>query len=95
MEKTHRLLCPQCQQPGMSALRFLHLGPALPSHCEYCGRRIGVPFGRSMLAILPFIAAILGAPFVESLPLRVATVVLGTAAMLGLWFFWVPLEKRG
>ena len=47
------LRCPHCDGPGISTARKLYLGPAIPATCRTCGRKIGVPYGRSLLAMLP------------------------------------------
>jgi hypothetical protein len=87
-------LCPHCNKPGISALRRACLGPAIPATCTACGAKIGVPRGKSAMALLPFLLAILVASFMPSLTLAVLVWLVGAAAMFVLSFTIVPLVKK-
>ena len=84
--------CPHCGGPGISTLRRWSLGPALPATCQSCGRKIGVPWGRSMLTLVPFLLGI-GVLMWFRTPLSAAAPVLGMIAGFLLWRD-VPLVKR-
>ena len=58
--------CPHCGKPGISLFRRAFLGPAIPATCVTCGRKSGVPLGKSMMALLPFIMAIIIAAFIRT-----------------------------
>jgi len=85
--------CPHCNQPGISFRRRACLGPAIPATCRACGKKVSVPWGRSFLATLPFLVAVLAAPFLSSLIVQVIVVVVGGIIMFGLYLGWVPLVK--
>ena len=87
-------LCPHCNKPGISALRRACLGPGIPATCTACGAKVGVPRGKSAMAFLPFLLAILVAPFMPSLALAVLVWLVGALAMFVLVFTIVPLVKK-
>jgi len=62
--------------------------------CSVCGQNVGVPWTRTLLAVLPFILAIAVSPLVESPVLRVVLWLLGAVATWFLFFTFVPLIKR-
>ena len=59
-----KLNCPHCGKPGISAMRKICLGPAVTATCKTCGKKVGVPY-MSMLAVVPFLAAIFGSALAE------------------------------
>ena len=75
-------------------LRRAFLGPAVPAACSVCGRKIGVPYGKSIVAAAPLIAAILLGVIAPNLAVQVLELVVGAIAMFALFFKFVPLEKR-
>jgi hypothetical protein len=85
--------CPHCNQPGISLRRRASLGPAIPATCRACGKKVRVPWGRSLLAMLPFFVAVLVVPFLNSLTLQVVVVLAGGIIMFWLYLRWVPLLK--
>ena len=86
--------CPHCNQPGISVLRRAALGPATPATCTACGRKVGVPAGRTLVAVAPFIVAVTVAPYAPTPALSIAAWVVGALAMFVLFFKFVPLVKR-
>ena len=87
-----KLDCPHCGKPGISIMRKMFLGPAVPATCQACGEKIGVPY-TAMLAGLPFLAAVvvtLSSPF----GWKVAAWTGGALAMSAIHYWWVPLERR-
>jgi hypothetical protein len=86
--------CPHCQQPGISVWRRAFLGPTIPATCTACGRKIGVPWGESTIAVLPLVLSVLLSSFTPNLTLSLLVVLLGAAAMLALFYFYVPREAR-
>ncbi len=86
--------CPHCNQPGLSVLRRAFLGPAIPATCTSCGQKIGVPWTRSLIAVVPFVLGMLGADLATSVAVSALSVLVGGAVMFALFFMFVPLEKR-
>lgn len=87
--------CPHCGQSGISGLRRQFIGPAVPATCSSCGGKVGVPFGRTFLAMIPWIVAIVLLSFVkESGPLSFAVGAFGAMGTGILWNSIVPLVKR-
>ena len=86
--------CPHCNQPGLSVSRRMCLGPAIPAACTSCGQKIGAPWIKSLVALLPFGLGILGTAVAPSVVVSALSVLVGAAAMFALFFTFVPLEKR-
>jgi hypothetical protein len=86
--------CPHCNQPGISWTRRAMLGPAVPATCAQCGSKVGVPWGKSFCAMIPFLVGILIAQAVVGPVIGYIAVGLGATAMLVLHFTWVPLIKK-
>ena len=89
-----KLECPHCGKHGISLLRKMWLGPALPATCTACGKKVGVPYIAVLLAFLPFLVAIGGASFTQSFPLKTAVWIGGFMVMAAIDILWVPLERR-
>jgi hypothetical protein len=47
--------CPRCHSACISTLHKLTLGPARSLRCTRCGGKVSVPYGRSIIALLPVI----------------------------------------
>lgn len=88
-----RLKCPHCGKPGISVMRMMCLGRAVPATCKACGKKVGVPY-IAMSAAIPFLVAIVGSAFAESFALKAALWVGGFLGMAILHMRWVPLEPR-
>ena len=89
-----RLECPHCGKPGITTMRKIFLGPAVPATCKACGRKIGVPY-TAMLPFILFIGAILLlSPLLEPFWLKVALWAGGFIAVSVAQVRWVPLQKR-
>ena len=89
----NKLVCPHCGKPGLSILRKMCLGPAVPAKCKVCGKKVGVPY-TTMLAIIPFIAAILASALVEPFAFKAGLLIGGFGAMTFIHMRWIPLEPR-
>ena len=89
-------MCPHCNRPGISTLRRAFLGPALPAKCRNCGRRVGVPFARSFVVIMPPVFAALIAYEVFQYPTWIhIAVLIGLCLILTpISFRLIPLVKR-
>jgi transcription elongation factor Elf1 len=87
------LNCPHCGKQGISTLRKMFLGPAVPATCKACGKKVGVPY-TAMLATIPFLTAILASAFVETVALKAALWIVGAIVMSIIHKRWVPLEPR-
>ena len=88
------LPCPHCGGPGISIARKLGLGPAIPATCRTCGRKIGVSYGRAMLAFLPLGIAGIATEIIDTLPLRILVLGIGAGGMLYMYLKHVPLVPR-
>lgn len=88
-----KIVCPHCQEPGISFLRKMCLGPAVPATCKACGKKVGVSIS-SMYAAIPFFIAIIGSNFVESFSVKAIFVIVGFMAMSIIHMRYVPLERR-
>jgi hypothetical protein len=88
-----KLNCPHCGKPGISVLRKMCLGPALPATCKECGQKVGVPYS-SMLAVIPLIAVMLVSALTEPFAFEAALWVGGFLVMSIIHVRWVPLEPR-
>ncbi len=90
-----KLECPHCGKRGISPVRKMWLGPALPATCTACGKKVGVPYVAALLAFLPFFVAIGVAAFTEPFALKACLWVGGFVVMSAIYLLWVPLEPRG
>ena len=89
-----KLNCPHCGKPGISLMRKMFLGPAVPATCKTCGKKVGVPY-MSMLATIAFVAAaLLGSALVEPLALEAAIWIGCFVVVSVIHMRWVPLEPR-
>lgn len=85
--------CPHCSEPGISKLRKMCLGPAVPATCKACGKKVGVPY-ISMINMVPFLIAIIAAFFVDSLAVKTVVLIAGFIAGSAIQLLWIPLEPR-
>ena len=83
--------CPYCNEPGLTLLQKMTLGPARAKKCRQCRQEVTVPWG-SFVLMLPFVVSLLLA---RALPFGwgFAAVTVGVVIMFGGWHF-VPLVKR-
>lgn len=49
---------PHCNKSGISLLRRSFIGTAFPATCKSCGKKIGVPYRKIMLSIVPLLIAL-------------------------------------
>ena len=86
--------CPHCNQPGITALRKICLGPACPATCKACGQKITVPYW-SVITILPMLLSFTLIPnFVSSPKVTAIIAVFMTMLSWTLWESLVPLIKN-
>ena len=88
-----RLDCPHCRKPGISRMRKMFLGPVVSATCRICGKKVGVAY-TAMLAVIPFLAAIVFSAFVESFLLKAALWVGGFITTSAVHMRWVTLQAR-
>ena len=84
--------CPWCGKLAMSRARKAVLGPGRVVPCESCGRKVTTHW----MAVLAAVPAFLGGYVMTqsaSIPLGIAAVVSGVAAMAMLHAFVVPLVR--
>ena len=86
--------CPHCNKPGISLLRRATLGPALPAKCAACGAKVGVPWGRSFLALVPLLAGLLVSTLPTNRTLGAVALVVGALVSLFLSHKFVPLIRK-
>ena len=89
-------LCPHCNKPGISTLRRSWLGSAISATCTVCGSKIGVPYGKSMLALTPLFLGMVLASLVRDISFVASVLIwlVGIGAMFWMFFKFVPLIKR-
>ncbi|MDI6737122.1 MAG: zinc ribbon domain-containing protein [Nanoarchaeota archaeon] len=85
--------CPICHMPGIPVWRKACLDPAYPTNCKNCGKKVGVPYS-SMLAMLPFIAAVLVSLYMPSLILKGWALIIGIVCMFIIHMKFVPLISK-
>ena len=87
--------CPHCGRDGISGFRRVALGPALPTRCSECRRRVGVPWW-SIVTAVPFVLAMCLAVEAAGSGVRLGFLLgsFGTAVMFMLGAALVPLVKR-
>ncbi len=73
-------ICPHCQQSGISVIRRAFLGPAVAATCTSCGGKVGVPWGKSMIAFLPMVLSFIGANFLHSSVVAALVMLVGAVA---------------
>lgn len=88
-----KLNCPHCGNPTISILRKMCLGPAIPTTCKACGKKVGVPY-IAILAIIPLFLAILISTFVVSPAFKIAIWIAGGVIMGIIYIKWVPLRTK-
>jgi hypothetical protein len=88
------LLCPHCNRRSVTLLRRLAISPRLPGTCSSCGRKIGVPYIRSVISCLPIVVGLLGAISAPNHLYQIASVMLGVGLSVAIAVYLVPLEKR-
>lgn len=88
-----KIKCPHCGKPGISVFRKMCLGPAVPTKCSVCSERVGVSYF-SILAIVPFLLAVLGAALVEPPALKVLLWFSGFVVTTFIYTRCVPLQPR-
>lgn len=86
--------CPHCNEPGISTLRKLSLGPAVPATCQACGQKVGVPWGSAMAASSPAIGAWVVGILAGSIAILIGLALVGAIVSGVLYHHWVPLEPR-
>ena len=92
-ETMSKLNCPHCGKPGISVMRKMYLGPAVPATCKACGKKVGVPY-MAMLATLPLLVPIFGSSLVEPFALKAALWIGAFVVTAVIYVRWVPLQPR-
>jgi hypothetical protein len=90
--KMAQLSCPYCNEIGISLFRKSWLGPALSVKCKRCGKKIGVPYTKAMIACAPLFIAITLSPILKFnlyFGLLIA-LIISEIIYLG----WVPIVKK-
>ena len=85
--------CHHCGNTGVSFLRKMCMGPAIPTTCKSCCKKVGVPYS-AMSTVIPFIVAVQAARAVGSVAFGVVIVLGGIIAMSYIHMCCIPLEPR-
>jgi len=85
--------CPHCGQPGISEIRKMCLGPAVPATCKACGKKVGVPY-TAILAATPFLVAVVASALIGPWVVKGLVLLVGALAMSVIHMKWIPLEPR-
>ena len=86
--------CPHCHAPSISFWRKQILGPVSSTTCASCKRKVGVPFGIAMLALAPFVVAIVAANSMLSPIVKVFFWISGFLVTSYLYHRFVPLIQK-
>lgn len=91
--------CPHCGRAALSLARKLVLGPAASAACRACGRRVGVAFGKGLVALSPGLLVVASGVPIAHASVRYLPSILGLDALLLLamgaaYLWWVPLRRR-
>ena len=86
-------VCPHCDQKGVSFLRKMFLGPAVPATCKCCGKKVGVSY-KSMIGVLPIAGAYFIAKYIETMPIVFGIYALGFIFASIIQIKFVSLEAR-
>ena len=86
--------CQHCGEPGISKLRKLFMGPALPHTCRSCGEKTGLPYYSVLVMVPP--TACLGLMMAWPMPENTWPVLAFVVALVTMPFALdrVPLVKR-
>lgn len=88
--------CPICHKLGISFWRKLCLGPALPTTCSQCGKKVGVPY-YSLVASVPFVISLIYLYMfkvdLSSQYIFKVDIALG-AALMGSFMFYVVMHLK-
>ncbi len=82
--------CLHCGKPGISTIRKLFLGPAVPATCKNCGKKVGVTYRSISLGLLPFLVPVLVFYLSGAMVLVLASFLLWCYVHLK----WVPLIRK-
>ncbi len=96
--------CPHCRRATIPRWRRLLLGPALPTRCSSCDRRVGVPWW-SIVWSIPAgvigwaVATVLFARYQSWISLTRELLYIGGLLVvfflfMTAWLRWVPLVRR-
>ncbi len=88
-----KLECPHCREPGIPWGRKLTLGPAVSTRCKVCDKKVSVPWA-AILAIVPFVLAIVAWEVLDSMALWGGLLLAGFAVSCFIHMYWVPLKRR-
>jgi len=86
--------CPHCGEKGISALRRCNLGPAFPTKCKSCGKKVGIPYW-SIFTIIPMLTAVIVVPWLfDNTRIVAFGAVMLTILTWNLFESIVPLIKK-
>ena len=88
-----KLECPKCHQNTIPLWRKMCLGPATRTTCSNCGAHVSVPVS-SMIAMMPFLIAIVAAQAVGSIELSAVVLLIGVLAMCWIHYRFVLLVVK-
>lgn len=85
--------CPHCNKPGITFLRKMFLGPALPATCKSCKKKIGVSY-KHIIIIIPILIAVVAINFIDNISLKIfLSIILVTLATI-YQIRWVQLIPK-
>lgn len=88
-----KLSCPSCGALSIPAFRKFRIGPLTYTRCPSCNAKISVPW-LALLAVMPFVGAILLAPHLPSFWLAGTAIVSGFALYAVIHQRYVPLITK-
>jgi hypothetical protein len=85
--------CPHCGKPGITTLRRLTLGSAIPATCKSCGGKIVASSHKALFVLLPYVVYVVLVSKARPMWLAIVLVSIGALVVLAIWSKLVPLEK--
>ena len=69
------------------------MGPAVPTKCKQCGKKVGVPY-TAMLAVIPFLIGIGIFYFSSNIIFKIISIIIGILLMSIIHMKYVPLISK-
>jgi hypothetical protein len=87
--------CPICKNPGITLLKKAFIGPASFTTCQHCGKKVGVPYLKSILAFSVLLLSMFIAIFFINNPItKYAILAIGVIITFTIYLKWVPLISK-
>ncbi len=82
--------CPNCHKPGIPILKKTFMGPAAPTKCKRCGKKVGVSY-YSLLTMIPFFFALV---LYDATELNLLGLIYILILILIIYTIFMPLTSK-